>query len=178
MVLLPLTFSFASTANNEARDAGRPVLELGPVRLLAGMPREQVIASLAESYTISPWKNPEGVDTWGVANRSGNHPMVGYVSFEAGKLVRAGRYWPQSGLGYDVVHTVSILLERFREEGFSKCTVSARKENRPEGDHDISAINCGLKGISLDASLNHFQGEQVAGVDAYEEIIYSDPGRR
>ena len=178
MALLLLIFSSASTANGESRATVQPFLELGPVRLLAGTPRDKVIASLAESYTISPWKNPEGVDTWGVASRIGNHPVVGYVTFESGKLVRAGRYWPQSGSGYDVAHTVSSLLARFREEGFSKCSVSTRKENRPEGDHDILAINCGLKGISLDASLSQFQGQPVTGVDVYEEIIYADPARR
>jgi hypothetical protein len=149
--LLLLTFSPVSTANDESKEAARPFLEFGPVRLLAGMPRDRVIASLAESYAISPWKNPEGMDTWGVADKSGNHPLVGYVSFKSGKLLRAGRYWPQSGSGYDVAHTV---------------------------DHDILAINCGFKGISLDASLSHFQGEPVTGVDVYEEIMYADLGKR
>lgn len=132
MPFLLLTLSAGLAANDERRNAGRPFIEIGPVRLVAGMPRDQVIASLAESYMVSPWKNPEGMDTWGVADKNGNHTLVGYVSFEAGKLVRAGRYWPQSGSGYDVAHTVSSLLDRFREEGLSKCSVSTRKENRPE----------------------------------------------
>lgn len=114
-----LTLSAGHAGNDESRNVERPFIEIGPVRLLAGMPRDQVIASLAESYVVSPWKNPEGTDTWGVADRNGNHPLVVYVYFEAGKLVRAGRYWPQSGSGYDVAHTVSSLLDRFREEGFS-----------------------------------------------------------
>jgi len=122
------------------------------------------------------------VDTWGVADRNadknGNHPLAGYVSFRSGKLLRAGRYWPQSGSGYDVTHTVSNLLERLSQEGFSRCYISAHKENRPENEHDILAINCGFKGISLDASLGHYQGEPVTGVDVYEEILYADPGKR
>ena len=153
-----LKYSVISTGYNESKETAGPFLELGPVRLLAGMPRDRAIASLAESYTISPWRNPEGVDTWGVADKNGNHPLVGYVSFESGKPLRAGRYWPQSGSGYDVAHTVSNLLDRFREEGFSHCSVSTRKESRPESDHDILAINCGFKGISLDASRSRYQG--------------------
>jgi hypothetical protein len=92
MPFLLLTLSAGHTADDESRKVARPFIEIGSVRLLAGMPRDQVIASLAESYMISPWKNPEGMDTWGVADRNGNHAVVGYVSFGAGKLLRAGRY--------------------------------------------------------------------------------------
>jgi len=180
--LLLLTFIAGSTADDKTRNAVQPNIEFGSVRLVAGTPRDQIIASLAESYTISPWKNPEGSDTWGVADRVGDvrgvHPLVGYVSFEAGKLLRAGKYWPQSGSAYDVVHTVSNILDHLHEEGFSKCSVFTRKENQPDRDHDILAINCGLKGISLDASLGHYQGEPVTGVDIYEEIVYAFPGKR
>ena len=184
ILILPLLL-VAFAAGPEAHDAANttePYLEFGSVHLVAGMPRERAIALLAESYTISPWKNPDGMDTWGVADRLGDarqvHPLVGYVSFEAGKLIRAGKYWPQSGVGYDVVHTVSNILDNMREEGFSKCSVSTRKQRQPERDHDILAINCGLKGITLDASLGHYQGEPVTGVEVYEEIVYGSPRKR
>lgn len=176
--LLLFTLSASHTASDEGRNVAQPFIEFGSVRLLAGMPRDQVIASLAALYMISPWKNPEGMDTWGVADRNGNHALVGYVTFEAGKLLRAGRNWPQTGSGYDVVHTVSNLLDRFREEGFAKCSASTRKQNRPEGDHDILAINCGSKGITLDASHSRYQGESLTGVDVYEEILYTPSGKR
>jgi hypothetical protein len=181
-LLLALTFAAGYTARNGTENAVHASIELGPVRLIAGMPRDQAIALLAESYTISPWKNPEGSDTWGIADRRadehGNRPLVGYVSFEGGKLLRAGKYWPQSGSGYDVVHTVSNILDDLRKEGFSRCSVSNRKENQPDREHDILAINCGFKGISLDASLSHDQGESATGVDVYEEIADGVAGKR
>ena len=179
--LLLVMLVAGNTADERTRNAAQPNIEFGSVRLVAGMPRDQVIASLAEAYTISPWKNPEGMDTWGVADRLGDvrgaHPLVGYVSFEAGKLLRAGKYWPQSGSGYDVVHTVTNILAHLHKEGFSKCSLSTRKENQPAKDHDILVINCGFKGISLDASLGHYQGEPVTGVDVYEEIVFASPGK-
>jgi len=174
--LLFLTFAVANTADEKAGRVAQPYIEFGSVRIVAGMPRDQAIASLAESYSITPWKNPDGTDTWGIANRlvneDGLHPLVGYVSFGAGKVQRVGKYWPQSGSGYDVVHTVSSILDHFRDEGISNCSTSARKENQPDRDHDIIAINCGHKGVSVDASLGHFQGQPVTGVDVYEEIAY------
>jgi hypothetical protein len=94
-------------------------------------------------------------------------------------LLKPESYWPHSGSGYDVVHTVSNMLDHLREEGFSKCSVSNRRENQPDRwEHDLLSINCGSKGISLDASLSHYQGESVTGVDVYEEIVYASPGKR
>lgn len=180
IVIIPLLLVIlaAGPEAQDARNATEPHLEFGPVRLVAGMPRERAIALLAEAYMISPWRNPEGMDTWGVADRQpnehGSHPLVGYVSFEAGKLLRAGKHWPHdwphAGADYGVVHTISNVLDRFREEGISNCSVSTRKQNQAEGDHDILAINCGSKGVTVDASLGHYQGENVTGVDVYEEI--------
>jgi hypothetical protein len=175
-LLLLLTAGAGHTAHSETENAGQAYVDLGPVRLVAGMPRDQAIALLAESYSISPWKNPEGKDAWGVADRRPdeheNRSLVGYVFFEAGKLVRAGKYWPQSGSGYDVVHTISNALDHLREQGFTRCSVFSRKENGPDIEHDILSINCGVKGITLDASLSHYQGEPVTGVQVYEEIAY------
>jgi hypothetical protein len=180
--LLLLLAAAGHTARNETENAVQAYVDLGPVRLVAGMPRDQAIALLAESYSISPWKNPEGKDAWGVADRRadehGNGLLVAFVFFEAGRLVRAGKYWPQSNSGYDVVHTISNALDHLREQGFSKCSVFSRKENEPDMEHDILSINCGAKGITLDASLSHYQGEPVTGVQVYEEIAYVPARKR
>jgi hypothetical protein len=37
--------------------------------------------------------------------------------------------------------------------------------NQPEIEHDAVLISCGSKGISVDASLSHYRGEPVTGVD-------------
>jgi hypothetical protein len=172
--LLALVFVAPNIAPQESAGKVQPHIELGQVRLMPAMPKEHVIELLTESFSVSPWKGGDQNDTWGVAERRaderGAHPVIGYVSFEGGRLVRAGRYWPQTGSGYDVVHTVSNLLVHLREEGFTNCSVSTRKPNQPEIEHDAVLISCGSKGISVDASLSHYRGEPVTGVDIYEEL--------
>src|ERR1700674_5278813 len=171
--LLALVFVAPNIATQESAARVQPHIELGPVRLIPAMPKGHAIELLTESFTVSPWKGGDQSDTWGVADRRadehGNHPLIGYVSFEGGRLTRAGKYWPQTGGGYDVVHTVSNLLDHLREEGFTNCSVSTRKPNQPEIEHDAVLISCGSKGISVDASLSHYRGEPVTGVDIYEE---------
>ena len=184
LVIVPLLLVILAAGPDaqEVRNMTEPHLEFGPVRLVAGMPRERAIALLAEAYMISPWRNPEGKDTWGVADRNGNHSVVGYVSFEAGKLLSAGKHWPHDwpheGADYGVVHTILIVLDHLREEGYSKCSASTRKANQPDSDHDILALNCGSKGVTVDAFLLTYQGENMTGVDIYEEIVYASPGKR
>ncbi len=172
--LLVLVFVAPNIAPQESAGKVRPHIELGQVRLMPAMPKEHVIELLTESFAVSPWKGGDKSDTWGVADgradEHGNHPLIGYVSFEGGRLARAGKYWPQTGSGYDVVHTVSNILDHLREEGFTNCSVSTRKPNQPEIEHDAVLISCGWKGISVDASLSHYRGEPVTGVDIYEEL--------
>lgn len=172
--LLLLGLLVPNIAPQESAGKAQPHIELGIVRLIPAMPKDHVIELLTESFTVSPWKGGDQSDTWGIADRRadehGNHPLIGYVSFEGGRLVRAGKYWPQMGSGYDVVHTVSNILDRLREEGFTNCSVSTRRPNQPASEHDAVLISCGSKGISIDASLSHFRGEPVTGVDIYEEL--------
>ena len=126
-----LTFLPEHTADDRSRNHSSKSALCG---LLASMPRDQVIASLAESNMVSPWKNPEGTDTWGVADRNGNHPLV--VTCLSRRESSSGR----GGIGPNLAQdTMSRTLSRLFSAVFGRKafrSVLCLRENRT----DLKAI--------------------------------------
>jgi len=143
--LLLLQAVCATAQRKETAPAG--YIELTPVRMTLGMPKDRTIALLSEHYDVSPWKGGDIDDTWAVSEKTGHHLVVGTLSFVNGVLIRAARMWDVEDSAYSLAHTVSLLLDHLRDEGFTRCVISTRKAPTPNVETEVLAINCGQKGI-------------------------------
>ena len=88
--------------------------------------------------------------------------MVGVLSFENDKLIRAARFWEIEDSSFSLAHTLSLMLDRLREEGFSNCTIGTQKKPAPGVEREVLGIVCGQKGIIVQADrYKDAQGVQV-----------------
>ena len=123
---------------------------------------------MSEHYDVGPWKGGAIEDSWGVSEKTGHHFMVGVSGFANGLLVRAARMWDVADSSYSLAHTTSLLLEHLRDEGFTHCTISTRKEATPSIETDVLVIDCGQKGIIVQA--DQFRGKDVQAVEVMENL--------
>lgn len=164
--LLLLQTVSATAQHKETTPAG--YIDLTPVRLTLGMSKDRTIALLSEHYDVGPWKGGAIEDSWGVSEKTGHHFMVGVLGFANGVLVRAARMWDVVDSSYSLAHTTSLLLEHLRDEGFTHCTISTRKEPTPSIETDVLVIDCGQKGIIVQA--DQFRGKDVQAVEVMENL--------
>ena len=179
--LLPLFILLFASFRAEAaerKETAQPSLELTPVRLVLGMPKEQVITLLTEYYDLAPWKGGDVPDTWGVGEKNGIHFVVGILAFQNGSLTRAARFWKHEDTDFSVVRTLSNLIGLLRDEGFEDCKISTRKEPQPDSEHDAIVINCGPKGIVVSADAYHHGGKDLQTVEISEELEVAASKRR
>jgi hypothetical protein len=157
---------YAAAQRTEIAPAG--YIELTPVRLALGMPKDRTIALLSEHYDVGPWKGGNIDDTWAVSAKTGHHFVVGTLSFENGVLIRAARMWDIEDSSYSLSHTISLLLDHLRDEGFTHCTISTRKAPTPTVETEVLGINCGQKGIIVQA--DQFRGKGAQAVEVLENL--------
>jgi hypothetical protein len=166
LVVAALLSSPAWAQHKDAAPAG--YVELTPVRLTLGMPKDRTIALLSEHYDVGPWKGGDLDDTWAVSEKTGHHFVIGTLSFVNGVLIRAARMWDVEDSSYSLAHTLSLLLDHLRDEGFTHCTISTRKAPTPSIETEVLAINCGQKGIVVQAG--QFRGKDVQTVQVMENL--------
>jgi hypothetical protein len=143
-------------------------VDFTPVRLTLGMPKDRTIALLSEHYDVSPWKGGDIEDSWGVSEKTGHHFVIGSLSFVNGVLIRAARSWDVEDSAYSLARTLSLLLDHLRDEGFTHCTISARKAPTPSVETEVLGIDCGQKGIVVQA--DQFRGKEVQAVRVMENL--------
>lgn len=139
-------------------------LDFTPVRLTLGMPKDRTIASLSEHYDVSPWKGGDIEDSWAVSQKTGPHLVKGSLSFVNGVLIRAASFWDIEDSAYALSHTLSLLLDHLRDEGFTHCTISTRKSPTPDVETEVLGIDCGQKGIVVQADKYRGKDDQVITV--------------
>jgi hypothetical protein len=143
---LLLSHAAYSTAQHKQVDRAG-YIEFGPVRITLGMPKDRTIALLSEHYDVSPWKGGDKEDSWGVFEKIGDHVAIGALSFVNGVLIRVAKFWDVEDSAYSLAHTMSLLMDHLRDEGFTRCSISTRKAPTPNVETEVLAINCGHKGI-------------------------------
>jgi len=167
LAVVALFLSHAATAQpKETAPAG--YVEFTPVRVTLGMPKDRTIALLSEHYDVSPWKGGDIEDGWGVAEKTGHHFAVGTLGFVNGVLIRAARFWSTEDSSYSLAHTISLLLDHLRDEGFTHCTISTRKVPTPNVETEVLGISCGQKGIIVQA--DQVRGREVQAVQVLENL--------
>jgi hypothetical protein len=157
---------YAAAQRKETAPAG--YIELTPVRVTLGMPKDRTIALLSEHYDVGPWKGGDIDDSWGVSEKTGHHFVVGTLSFVNGVLIRAARMWYVEDSSYSLAHIMSLLLDHLRDEGFTHCTISTRKAPTPNVETEVLGINCGQKGIIVQA--DQFRGKEGQEVVVLENL--------
>lgn len=157
---------YAMAQRKETTPAG--YIELTPVRMTLGMPKDRTIALLSEHYDVGPWKGGDIDDTWGVSEKTGHHFVVGTLSFVNGVLIRATRMWDVQDSSYSLAHTISLLLDHLRDEGFAHCTISTRKAPTPNVETEVLGISCGQKGLIVQA--DQFRGKEAQAVEVMENL--------
>lgn len=157
---------YATAQRKEIAPSG--YIDLTPVRLTLGMPKDRTIALLSEHYDVGPWKGGIIDDSWGVSEKAGHHFVVGTLSFVNGVLIRAARMWDVEDSSYSLAHTISLLLDHLRDEGFMDCTISTRKAPTPNVETEVLVINCGQKGIIVQA--DQFRGKEGQAVEVLENL--------
>lgn len=164
-----VTFLLSGAASAQHKNpAPAGYLEFSPVRLTLGMPKDRTIALLSEHYDVSPWKGGDIEDSWGVSEKTGHHFVAGSLSFVNGVLIRAARFWDVEDSAYSLAHTLSLLLDHLRDEGFTQCMISTRKVPTPSVETEVLGIDCGQKGVVVQA--DRFQGKDVKAVLVTENL--------
>jgi hypothetical protein len=141
-------------------------IEFVPVRVSLGMPKDRTIALLSEHYDVSPWKGGDVEDSWGISEKTGQHVAIGTLSFVSGVLIRAGRFWNVEDSSYALAHTMSLLISHLHDEGFTHCTISTRQEPSPNVETEVLGINCGQKGVVVQAD----RRKDAQGVQVIEDL--------
>jgi hypothetical protein len=159
--------TYVMAQHKETSPAG--YIEITPVRLTLGMPKDRTIALLSEHYDVTPWKGGDVEDTWGVSEKTGHHFVSGSLSFVNGVLIRAARFWDvEQGSAYSLAHTLSLLLDHLRDEGFTHCMISTRKAPTPSLETEVLGIKCGQKGIIVQA--DQMRGKEGQAVEVLENL--------
>jgi hypothetical protein len=156
------------------RKAGTPAgyVEFVPIRLTLGMPKDRTVALLSERYDVGPWKGGDIEDSWAVSEKAAPHFIIGTLSFVNGVLIRAARFWDVEDSSYSLAHTISLLMDHLRDEGFTNCTISTRKISSPNDEADVIGINCGQKGIVVQADQVRGKGVQTVQVTENLEATF------
>ncbi len=145
------------TVQAQKNPSARPVgmIEFSQVGLTLGMPQGSVTSRLAVANIILR-KMPGSVDTWHVGCRPIGGPdslnsCLGSVTFVKGKLVRVAKLWTGDALGAGdgaaLAKGLYNLTVRFREEGFTRCSLSVRTNSYLGVDDQTTEITCGPKRI-------------------------------
>ena len=158
--------SYASAQRKDSPPAG--YIELAPVRVTLGMPKDRTIALLSEHYDVSPWKGSDVDDSWAVSEKTAPHVVTGSLGFVSGVLIRATRFWYLQDSAYSLAHTMSLLIDHLRDEGFTHCTISTRKAPTPSVETEVLGISCGQKGIIVQA--DQVRGKEVQTVQVVENL--------
>jgi hypothetical protein len=166
LAVLLLQAVCARAQRKETAPAGN--IELTPVHVTLGMPKDRTIALLSEHYDVGPWKGGDIEDAWAVSEKTGHHFVVGTLSFVNGVLIRATRMWDVADSSYSLAHTISLLLDHLRDEGFTHCTISTRKAPTPNVETEVLGINCGQKGIIVQA--DQLRGKEAQAVEVMENL--------
>ena len=103
-----------------------------------------------------------------MSEKTGHHFVIGSLSFVNGVLIRAARSWDVEDSAYSLAHTLSLLLDHLRDEGFTHCTISTRKAPTPSVETEVLGIDCGQKGIVVQA--DQFRGKEVQAVRVMENL--------
>lgn len=154
--------SYVWAQHKETAPAG--YVEFTPVRVTLGMPKDRAIALLSEHYDVSPWKGGDIEDSWGVSEKTGHHFATGTLSFANGVLIRAAKFWDVEDSAYSLAHTMSLLMDHLRDEGFTHCTISTRKAPTPSVETEVIGIKCGQKGIIV-------QTDQMRGKEGQTVLL-------
>ncbi|PYV82381.1 MAG: hypothetical protein DMG93_12080 [Acidobacteria bacterium] len=156
----------ASAQQKNTAQAG--YVDLTPVRLSLAMPKDRTIALLSEQYEVTPWKG-DAEDSWAIAEKTGQHVVIGLVCFANSALIRAARFWDvESDSAYSLAHTISLLLDQLRNEGFTNCTISTRKAPTPSVETEVLGFDCGQKGIVVQADV--YRGKDARAVLVMENL--------
>jgi hypothetical protein len=143
-------------------------IEFTPIRITLGMPKDRTISLLSEHYEVSMWKGGDVEDSWAVSEKTGNHIVLGTLSFVNGVLIWVARFWNVEDSAYSLAHTMSVLIDQLRDEGFANCTIATRKEPTPSVETEVIGINCGQKGIIVQA--DQIRNKDVRTVDVLENL--------
>jgi hypothetical protein len=154
-------------ATAQHKDAPAGYIEFTPVRVTLGMPKDRTIALLSEHYEVSPWKGGSW-DSWAVLEQEKPHFVTGSISFVNGVLIQATRIWDVEDSAYSLAHTLSLLIDHLRDEGFTHCTIATRKAPTPKVETEVLFIDCGQKGVTVKAL--QFRGKEFKGVELKENL--------
>jgi hypothetical protein len=158
--------AYVEAQQKETAPAG--YVDFTPVRLTLGMPKDRTIALLSEHYDVTPWKGGDIEDSWGVSEKTGHHFVTGSLSFVNGVLIRAAKFWDVEDSAYSLAHTLSLLLDHLRDEGFTHCTISTRKAPTPSVETEVLGIKCGQKGIIVQAE--KMRGREGQSMEVLENL--------
>lgn len=137
-------------------DAQRPHSTNGPTiyvgtELRLGMPRDVVVARIAEHYRIVKLEGGGG-DTWMVQEKS-DSPVptsIGSLGFTNGKLTYAARDWTQGDEdSYSFAQALMGAMQQMEEDGQHSCSFDAPRSRSPKAEINYLRFYCGSKRIEI-----------------------------
>jgi len=139
---------FSWPTNAELQHVGSDSITVGSLKLMLGLPEEQVLDSLGKSYNVESLKGSSSV--WLVTNAHGD--VVASVSFKDNKLKSIMKYWTPENQqdGVQFVENLYDLVNSFTNEGKSSCSISAGRQKESGYDGKAVFVTCGAKYIRID----------------------------
>ena len=119
--------------------------------LRLGMPRDAVIARIAEHYRIVKLEGGGG-DTWMVQEKS-DSPVVtsiGSVGFTNGKLTYAARDWTQRDEDtYTFAQALIGAMQQMEKDGQHSCSFDVPRSQSPKAEIHYLRFYCGPKRVEI-----------------------------
>jgi hypothetical protein len=152
---------------------GQPLREtiwLGDVELGLGMPRDVVVAKLAESYQLN---KTEADSFWVVSKDGPPHTVVGNVGFKNGKLSAVLKYWgpEDQQKGLEFANSLYAAIASLSKNAQESCSVNVGETNEPQVERKSAFITCGQRYIRMDIVHNK-KGGDSAGITEVLEVSH------
>lgn len=136
-------------------DAQRPISTNGPTiyvgtELRLGMPRDAVVARIAEHYRVVKVKG--GGDTWLVQENSDSPDVtsIGSLGFTNGKLTYAARDWTQGDEDkYSFAQALIGAMQQMEKDGQHSCFFDAPTSHSPTAEMNYLRFYCGPKRVEI-----------------------------
>lgn len=141
-----------------------------------GMPRDAVLARIAEHYRIV--KVEGGGDTWLVQEKSDSpFTSIGSLGFTNGKLTYAARDWTQGDEDtYSFAQALIGAMQQMEKDGEHSCFFDAPTSRSPKAEINYLRFYCGPKRVditSFDISSGAGKGRTVQ----INEVLSSEQHR-
>jgi hypothetical protein len=139
-----LALAFVGCAIGRAQTSNKNSIELGNTALRLGMPRDSVVAALANYYSVDD-------DGWVFTKSGPPFETAGQVVFKNGRLVAVWKNWSPANQqhGYELANNIYGLFKVLEDDGRTNCILSTGSKQTSGSEQKTAFLFCGGKEIQI-----------------------------